>query len=411
MPGDVVIVGASLGGLRAAEQLRAAGWTGGITVVGSEPHMPYNRPPLSKEVLLAGQDTPVETEHAGLAFRIRRTTGARWRLGVSAVAADLTQGVVTLSDGTRLPYSGLVVATGLRPRRLAVPGPDDGRHVLRTLEDARRLREALVPEARVVIVGAGFIGCEVAATAARRGCAVSVVEPTATPMARALGERLGVAVQRYHEQHGVRCHLGRTVTGLEGSRSIYGVELDDGTRLGAAVLVESVGSQPNVEWLAGNSLDLSDGVLCDNALRVESWPNVVAVGDVARFPNPAVDGVPRRVEHWCVPGDTARRAARTLVAELTGRSPSGGVFAPMPSFWTDQFDLRIQGVGTTADADEVEVLEGSLDSADDLASGVALGYRRARRLVGVVLVSLPARAPHYRSVLTAAAAPAVSWAS
>lgn len=404
MSPDVVIVGASLGGLRAAEQLRAAGWTGGVTVVGSERHMPYNRPPLSKEVLRAGGAARMAAEHAGLAFRVRPSVaGITWRLGVSVVSADLDNNTVTLSNGTTVPYAGLVVATGLRPRRLAVPGPERGRYVLRTLDDARLLRKELVAGARVVVIGAGFIGCEVAATAARLGCEVAVVEPAGVPMARALGQHLGAAVQRYHEREGVRFHLGRTVLDLQGADAIRGVELDDGTRLGADVLVESIGSRPNVEWLAGNGLDLSDGVLCDNDLRIENRPNVVGVGDVARFPNAGVDGVPRRVEHWCVPGDTARRAARTLVCALTDAPPNGQPFAPLVSFWTDQFDLRIQGFGAPSLADEAEVLEGDLSSLAGLRTGVVVGYRRQRRLVGVVLVNLPARTTHYRALLTAAA--------
>ncbi|MBE8515956.1 FAD-dependent oxidoreductase [Amycolatopsis sp. H6(2020)] len=402
MATKVLVVGASLGGLRAAEQLRAAGWAGDITVVGEEPLMPYNRPPLSKDVLANRTEPPLEVEHVGLAFRVRKSLDdVTWKLGVSAKAADLGRGTVALSDGSHERFAGLVVATGLRPRRLALPGPEAGRHVVRTLEDARRLRTDLVRGARVVVVGGGFIGCEVAATAIRVGCRVTVVEPAAVPMGRPLGSRVGRVVQRYHESAGVTFHVGRAVVAIEGAQRVVGVELDEGSRLGADVVVEAIGARPNVEWLAGNGLDLSDGVLCDNHLRVEGLTNVVAVGDIARFPNPTADGVPRRVEHWGVPADTAKRAGRTLVDALSGRMPDLVPFAPIPSFWSDQFDLRIQGFGAPVLADKVEVLEGDLDSGS-LRAGVVIGYLKNDRLVGVGLINLPARAAYYRDAVAAA---------
>ncbi|MEV6945984.1 FAD-dependent oxidoreductase [Streptomyces sp. NPDC051172] len=404
MSRQVVIVGASMGGLRAAEQLRAAGWDGGVTVVGAEPHLPYNRPPLSKEVL-AGQATDPAEAHAGLAFRRRASLDdVDWRLGVPVVSADLEQRFVGLADGTTLSYDGLVVASGLRPRRLPMPEPSCGRHVLRTVEDAVGLRADLTPGARVVVVGAGFIGCEVAATARRLGCDVTVVEPAGVPMGRALGDELGRLVQGRHEAEGVRFRLGRVVAALHGGERVTGVELDDGTVLRASVVVEAVGSYANVEWLEGTGLDLSDGLLCDNLMRVEGRPDVVAVGDVARFPNPRFDATVRRVEHWCMPTETARRAARTLAAHLAAEAVDEQAFTPLPAFWSDQFDLRLQSFGAPALADRVEVLEGVLSAPSDLAKGVAVGYRRGAALVGVVTVNLPARAPHYRELVDAGVA-------
>ncbi|MEU9247266.1 FAD-dependent oxidoreductase [Streptomyces sp. NPDC048385] len=401
MSRQIVIVGASMGGLRAAEQLRAAGWDGGITVVGAEPHLPYNRPPLSKEVL-AGQATDPAEAHARLAFRRRASLDdVDWRLGVPVVSADLEQRAVGLADGTTLSYDGLVVASGLRPRRLPMPEPSRGRHVLRTVEDAVSLRAELTPGAQVVVVGAGFIGCEVAATARRLGCDVTVVEPAGVPMGRVLGDELGRLVQGRHEAEGVRFRLGRVVAALHGGERVTVVKLDDGTVLRASVVVEAVGSYANVEWLEGTGLDLSDGLVCDNLMRVEGRPDVVAVGDVARFPNPRFDTTARRVEHWCMPTETARRAARTLAAHLAAEAVDEQGFTPLPTFWSDQFDLRLQSFGAPALADRVEVLEGVLSAPSDLAKGVAVGYRRGAALVGVVTVNLPARAPHYRKLVDA----------
>ncbi|WP_067812772.1 NAD(P)/FAD-dependent oxidoreductase [Actinomadura kijaniata] len=390
MAAHVVVAGAGMAGLRAAERLRAEGWDGAVTVVGAEPHPPYNRPPLSKEVLAGRAD-------AG-ATALRRRGSVEdvcWELGRRVVAASLADRALTLDDGRRLAYDGLVVATGLRPRRLAVPGPAAGRHVLRTLDDALALRAELAPGRRVVVVGAGFVGCEVAATARGHGCRVTVVEPLPVPMERAIGPELGEALRRRHEERGVRFLTGRAVTAFAPGA----VVLDDGRTVPADVVVEAIGSVPNVEWLDGNGLDLSDGVLCDDRMRVEGRPEVVAVGDVARFPNPRYDDVPRRVEHWCVPADTARRAAATLAAHLAGRPLDDAPFAPLPSFWSDQYDLRLQSFGMPALGDRRVPLEGD---AHALTGGVAMAYHRDDRPVGVVLIGVPAsRHRHYRELVTA----------
>ena len=376
--GRIVVAGASLGGLRAAEQLRAAGHTGEIVVVGDEPHPPYNRPPLSKEALA----TEISLDR--VAFRMRPSVAdVAWRLGTPVVRADLAARTVHLADGTEIRYDGLVVATGLRPRRLDAPGTGPSRHVVRTLDDAAALRERRRPGVRAAVVGAGFIGCEVAATARTLGADVTVVAPEEQPMLRPLGARLGAELRRRHEGRGVRFLLGRTVARFTGT----GLELSDGTQVAAEVVVEAVGSVPCVEWLDGNGLDLSDGVLCDGALRVEGRPEVVAVGDVARFPNPRYDDVPRRVEHWSMPTDTARHAARTLLGQ------DAGPFMPLPSFWSDQYDLRLQSFGAPGLGDDVRVLEG------DLGGEAVVGYHRDGRLVGVVMLGAARRQAHYRRLL------------
>ncbi|MGW1782687.1 NAD(P)/FAD-dependent oxidoreductase [Streptomyces sp. NPDC002143] len=392
--GRVLVAGASMAGLRAAEQLRSAGWTGAITIVGDEPHMPYNRPPLSKEVL-AGK-----APFASLAFRLRPSVAdVHWRLGARIAASSLSARTVELDDGETIPYDGLVVATGMRPRRLRCPGPLAGRHTVRTLDDAQGLREELTrPGARLVVVGAGFIGCEVAATAVGLGVAeVTVVDPLPLPMVGPLGELVAHALLKRHEDRGVRFVLGTGVTGFEGDDRVTGVALDDGTVLPADVVLESVGSLANTEWLDGNDLDLSDGVLTDAALRVGGRPDVVAVGDVARFPNARYDGVPRRVEHWCIPTDTAKHAARALVAHLVGAEADPAPFAPLPAFWSDQHDFRLQAFGAPAlGKDDVRVLDGDPDG------DALIGYHRHDRLVGVVALGGPAAvsaAARYRAAL------------
>lgn len=394
MTGRIVVAGASMGGLRAAEQLRAAGWTGTITVVGDEPHMPYNRPPLSKEVL-AGK-APFES----LAFTPKQAAAdVQWRLGTKVVAARLAERSVALDDGAEMSYDGLVVATGMRPRRLRCPGPHTGRHTVRTLADAQGLRDELTrPDARVVVVGAGFIGCEVAATAVGLGVReVTVVDPLPLPMVGPLGELLARALLKRHEERGVRFALGTGVAAFEGEDRVTGVVLDDGTVLPADVVVESVGSVANVEWLEGNDLDLTDGVLTCERLRVGGRPEVVAVGDVARFPNARYDGVPRRVEHWSIPTDSAKRAAKVLAAHLAGVEGELVPFAPLPTFWSDQHDFRLQSFGAPVlGLDDVRVLDGDPDG------DVLVGYHADDRLVGVVALgghSAAMGAARYRTQL------------
>ncbi len=399
---SVLVVGASLGGLRAAEQLRAQGFDGSITVVGAEPHPPYNRPPLSKEAL-SGPHHDVPSLVSSLAFRRRVSVEELdWRLGVSVTATSLERGTAALSDGAVLRFDALVAATGLRPRRLPALDPAGGRHVVRTVEDAAALRADVRAGVRAVVVGGGFIGCETASTLQSLGCSVTVVEPLPVPMVRGVGPDVGSALLAHHRGAGVRFVTGQGVAELLGADGrVTGVLLDDGSPIEADIVVESVGSHANVEWLDGNGLDLSDGLLCDNHLRVEGRHDVVAVGDIARFPNPRYDDVPRRVEHWSIPGDTAKRAAETLVAHLAGESVPDTSFTPLPAFWSDQFGLRLQSFGAPALADSVEVVEGSLA---DLGAGTAVLYRRGGATVGALLVNIPVsrHAEHRALVLDAA---------
>ena len=372
MTKPVVIVGASMGGLRAAEALRRFGYAGPITAIGDEAYPPYNRPPLSKEVL-AG-----EVSHEAVAFPQRAATeDVNWVLGTRVMSADLEHSTVTDDSGSVHEYSALIIATGLRPKRLQVENGDlRGRHAVRTLDDAITLRAALAPGAKVVILGAGFIGCEIAATARKLGCDVTVVAPGVHPIVRPLGLELAKELQRRHEEQGVNFRMKTAVVDLVGGDEVAGVILDSGEVLPCEVFIEAIGSDCNDEWLEGNDLDLTDGVLTDNNMLAlhqdgSAWPNVYALGDVARFANPVFDHVARRVEHWNIPTDTAKRVGQHFNGQ------ANDVFAPIPSFWSDQYDMHILAYGQLALADDIKLIDGAIEG------DCVFGYYRDSKMVGV----------------------------
>ena len=389
MSKPVVIVGASMGGLRAAEALRRFGYTGAITAIGDETWAPYNRPPLSKEVL-AGD----EVSHETVAFPQRPATAdVGWVLGHSVVSADLANHTVTIDDGEVFEYSHLIIATGLRPKKQVYPNNiHAGRHIIRTLDDAMGLRSALQPGKKVVVLGAGFIGCETAATARKLGCDVTVVAPGTVPMIRPLGEELASELQRRNEAQGVKFLMKRTVKDLVGEAHITAVTLDDGTELECDVFIEAIGSHPNTEWLEGNDIDIVDGLLCDSTLRARKstgdiWPNVWGVGDVVRFPNPLYDDVERRVEHWNIPSECAKYVGNAIA---TGDTSSA--FRPVPSFWSDQFDVHILAYGLLAIADSNKLVEGTIDG------DCVFEYYREGQLVGAAGIGLRSVVMGYRKI-------------
>jgi len=396
----VVIVGASLGGLRAAEALRRSGYLGAIKIIGEEPHPPYNRPPLSKEALAT------QIDGSALAFPLRESVAdVNWLLGRRAVSLDVNLKQVIDDSGEVHSFSALVVATGLRPKQLEIAKSDltetalGGVHVLRTLDDAISLRGSLLPGANVVIVGSGFIGCEVAATASKLGCSVTVVSSSARPLERVLGGEFAGEIQRRHEGQGVKFIFNSDVTEVAGDAGVSRLSLRGGERLDCDALVVAIGSVANTDWLANSPVDIADGVLTNSAMQALDLngrvvKDVYAVGDVARFSNPLFDEVARRVEHWNIPTETAKRAAKVIAAGFADGAELENVlseqFAPLPSFWSDQFDMNILGFGNPALADEVRLLEG------DVASEFILGYYQARRLVGIAGLGMKSRIQSYR---------------
>jgi 3-phenylpropionate/trans-cinnamate dioxygenase ferredoxin reductase subunit len=388
--GVAVVVGASLAGLRAAETLRAEGHRGRIVLVGEEDHPPYDRPPLSKQVL-AGTWPP---ERATLADEARLAAqGLEARLGCRAVGLDAEARRVSLDDGTVIDADGVVVATGCRARHL--PGTGPGVHVVRTLEDSAGLRAELLaggPGTRVVVVGAGFIGSEVASTCQGLGCRVTVVEAAPTPLALALGEQVGAACGALHGRHGTELLTGVGVAAVRapGPGQPGAVVLADGRELAADVVVVGIGVAPNVEWLEGSGLTLGNGVLVDQALFAAD--RVVAAGDLARFPHSAYGEV--RIEHWQMAAELGVAAGRSLRA---GRADAPA-FDTVPYFWSDQYGMKFQLLGHPSPDDEVVVVDGALDGERFVAL-----YGSAGRLTAAVALSRPRQLMAYRPLLSAGA--------
>lgn len=380
----VVIVGASLAGLRAGEALRREGFAGSLTIIGEEAHRPYNRPPLSKQIL-TGRYTPAE-----LHLPCEDGLDAHWLLGRRAVQLDLDAGCVRLEDGSASPFDGVVIATGVAARRPGIPGARlEGVHVVRTLDDALSLQAGLLAGRRLVVAGAGFIGCEVAASARQLGLDVTVVEPGSSPMARLLSPELGAVFEAIHREKGVRFAFGRHVAALEGGASVREAVLDDGERLQADIVLFGLGAMPATDWLQGSGLVLENGVVCDEFCLAEGGGGrVAAAGDVAAWRNIAYGGVTMRVEHWSNAVDQAVAAARSLLAGR--RDP----YTPLISLWSDQYEYKLQALGLPALADRAEMVHGNVAERKFVAECLA-----GDRLVGVVGVNMPARMAAYRSRL------------
>ncbi|MER5546981.1 FAD-dependent oxidoreductase [Streptomyces sp. NPDC002589] len=383
----VAIVGASLAGLSAARSLRKRGYDGRLVLVGEESHRPYDRPPLSKEFLagtIGEADLALELDDEDLQ--------AEWVLGARAVGLDRTERTITLADGREIHTDAVVIATGAAARTL--PGTEGlaGVHVLRTLDDARRLRDQLALGGRMVVIGGGFIGAEVAATAYGLGLDVTVVEAAPTPLAGPLGQTMGGIVSALHTDHGVRLLCGVGVKGLGGERQVACVLLEDGRTLPADIVVVGVGARPCVDWLAGSGVALDNGVTCGADGRT-ALAGVVAVGDCANWYDPHT-GTHRRVEHWTGALERPDAAVATLLA---GGATQPGVPRP-PYFWSDQYGVKIQFVGHAAGADEVTVEEGSTGDRSFLAV-----YRRAGRPVAVLGMNQPRLFTRWRKQLTSTA--------
>jgi NADPH-dependent 2,4-dienoyl-CoA reductase/sulfur reductase-like enzyme len=368
-----------LAGARTAERLRRAGFDGPVTLVGGEAHAAYDRPPLSKKVLTQDE------EPAGPSY-LPTTADLETRAGVHATALDTAGHRVILDDGSALGYDKLVIATGVRPRRLFDGW--QGVHVLRTWSDGLALRTALRDAKRVVVIGGGVLGCEVAASARTLGRDVTIVELLEQPLVAALGSRIGEVIATLHRERGVDVRCSTRVDRLEGAGDrVERVVLADGTTLDADLVVVAAGAVPNTEWLAGSAVRTADGVLCDR-FGATSAINVFAAGDVARLPHPWAGGTVR-LEHWTTAGDTAALVARNVLANPSERVPLTAV----PYFWTDQYQSKFQVIGLPGQDDELTVVDGGLDGK------FAARYTRDGIITGAITVGMPAALAPYRKLV------------
>jgi NADPH-dependent 2,4-dienoyl-CoA reductase/sulfur reductase-like enzyme len=372
---SIAVVGASLAGLRAVEELRQQGYDGRIDLIGAEEHLPYDRPPLSKQVL-QGMRTAEE-------LWLRPPDGydelqVELHLGRRAVDLDLARRVVTLDDGPGIEFDGLIIATGALPRRLPIPGIDlEGVFELRTLDDALALRAAFERSARVVVVGAGFIGAEVASSARCLGLDVTLLEALPVPLTQALGPEIGAVCAALHRAHGVVVRCGVRVASFEGAGQVEAVRLADGTSIAADVVVVGVGVAPATEWLQSSTLTLRDGIVCDETCAAVGAEGVYAAGDAARIDS-AAKGQTVRVEHWTNASDQGAAAAANL---LRGRTDAVS-YDEVPYFWSDQHGAKLQFLGSRRAGDEVTVIDGSPEQFS-----FAAAYTRNGRLVGCVGVN------------------------
>jgi 3-phenylpropionate/trans-cinnamate dioxygenase ferredoxin reductase subunit len=382
----LVIVGASLAGLRSAQTARSAGHEGGIVMIGQEPHLPYTRPPLSKELLQGTQEIEDSALQVG-------ELDVEWRLGTPATGLDRERRRVQLADGSEAAYDRLIVATGSRARSWDGPGAKlAGVHTLRELEDAVALRTALSRARRLLIVGAGFIGCEVAASARTLGVEVTLIDVAPHPLLP-FGPELGGRWARMHRDHGVDLRLGVGIAALKGADGrVEHAELTDGTTLSADAVLLALGSVLNTDWLAGSGLELDPAVVCDATLTSVSDPDILAAGDIAAVPLALADGRPLRVEHWTTAAEHGQLAGRNALLDPADRAPH----ATPPYFWSDQYGSKIQALGCPALAERIELLEQSPEDDRFVAACVS-----GERMIGIVAMNAARRLPWYRRQLTA----------
>lgn len=369
----VVVVGASVAGLLAVETLRRDGFQGEITLASAEPYPPYDRPPLSKQILTEEiREQQLLYRHISWFDRQR----VDLRLGSPASGLDTDSMRVRLGEQW-LPYDGLVIATGARPRQLDSDRALPGIYTLRTIDDALAIKEQLLPGVRLVIIGAGFIGSEVASSAAAIGAQVTVLERAETAMSRALGARLGRALGRLHEEFGVNLVCNARVIGFGGDDRVETVQLAGGWELPADLVVVGIGVLPNTEWLVDSGLKVKDGLMCDEMLNAGP-ETVFAAGDIVAWPNEWWGGV-MRGEQWLIAAEQGAHAARNLLAGRAHARP----FSTIPYFWTDQYGCRVQVAGRT-DIGELIPLIG-----DELQRPFVCAFRYGKRITGVFAINAP----------------------
>jgi NADPH-dependent 2,4-dienoyl-CoA reductase/sulfur reductase-like enzyme len=381
---SVAVVGASLAGLRAVEALRGRGYDGRIDWIGAESHEPYDRPPLSKAVL-RGEWEP---DRIALARDGLAGFAAELHFGRRATRLDLAARRVHLDDGAQLAWGGLVIATGASPRVLPGQPQLAGVFTLRTLEDSLAIRAALAARPRVVVVGGGFIGAEVAASCRARGASVAMVEALGNPLEQALGPELGALYAAIHRDHGVDVRTGIAVAAFEGDGRVERVRLADGSVLPADLVVVGIGVRPETAWLDGSGIDLADGVVCDTSCATNA-PNVVAAGDVARWTNPRY-GESMRVEHWT----NAVEQAQAAVARLLDGPDAAKPFDPVPYVWSDQYDTKLAVAGRPRAGDDVRLVDGEFAARRFVAI-----YGREGRLTGAVAMNRMRKHVDWRKAL------------
>jgi 3-phenylpropionate/trans-cinnamate dioxygenase ferredoxin reductase component len=379
----IVIVGGGLAATRTAEQLRKAEYAGPVTIVSDEAHLPYDRPPLSKDVLHADLDD-VTLKPAEFYDENNITL----RLGSAAVSLDTVARTLTLADGSVLGYDDLVIATGLVPKRIPSFPDLEGIRVLRSLDEALALRTHAATARHAVIIGAGFIGCEVAASLRKLGVDVVLVEPQPAPLASVLGEQVGNLVTRLHRAEGVDVRTGVGVAEVRGENGhVSAVVLGDGSELAADLVVVGIGSRPATDWLEGSGVEVDNGVICDEAGRT-SAAGVWALGDVASWRD--ATGHQARVEHW----SNVAEQARVVVPAMLGL-PAPDVVV-VPYFWSDQYDVKIQCLGEPEATDIVHLVE------DDGRKFLAY-YERDGVVAGVVGGGMPGKVMKSRAKIASGA--------
>jgi NADPH-dependent 2,4-dienoyl-CoA reductase/sulfur reductase-like enzyme len=390
---QVVVVGAGVAGTRAAETLREEGYDGALTIVGAERHAPYHRPPLSKKLLTG------KIHRAGADLAPQFDINARVLRGASAIKLDLSSHTVHFRDESQdlsEQFDGLVIASGAAPRQWPGGPVPDGVLLLRTVEDCLAIRERLSSRTRVVVVGGGFIGAEVAASCRSMGLDVVLIEKATSPLLAALGKELAPRWAQLHRRHGVVVRVGVGVDGFVGNGRVEAVRLNDGSQVPADVVIVGLGVTPATGWLEGSGLHVDDGVVCDATGVAEGGTgdgSVVAAGDVARWWHPLYERH-LRTEHWDDAGRQGAAAARTLLAGPDRAEAFDGV----PYFWSDQYDVKVQMLGSPTDYDAIEIIDGDPDGWEFVAA-----YGRDGRTIAV-LSTIPNRVHAYRDSISKRAA-------
>ncbi|WP_411722269.1 NAD(P)/FAD-dependent oxidoreductase [Mycetocola sp.] len=354
---NIIIVGASVAGISAADALRDGGFEGEITVLSDERHLPYDRPPLSKSLLATdGDSPPAQALRPGpdAHFEANRID---LRLGVGAAGLDIDRRYVITTDGAPLPYDAVVIATGSSPRRLVTEGGAT-LPALRTLDDLATIRSAVDRHRNITVIGCGLIGMEVAASLRERGITVTVVGAGSMPLEATLGRDVAQTIFDLHVEHGVKFILNAAVESVGGVDGDFTVHFADGSVHSTEYVIAGIGVTPNTDWLIGSGVDLADGVVCDASGRT-NVPGIYAAGDVANIDSPAHDSR-RRIEHWTNALEQGRHVANEI---LTG---SGTPYTVVPYFWTDQYDRKLQVYGHRRPEDSMFVAEGSLESGEFL---------------------------------------------